>query len=143
MVQRFASRVDGWFVAVVLSTIALVVISSGRAYLLGGSAPGGVIGAVLSVVTVALLLWVWRGTWYEMGEDQLLVRSGPFRWRIPLAQVRAVAPSRSLLSSPALSLDRLRIDYGRASSILISPHDAEGFVRALGQRCPQVAITGF
>jgi hypothetical protein len=33
-----------------------------------------------------------------------------------------------------LSLDRLRIDYGRARSILISPEDARGFLNELERR---------
>ncbi|WP_313079414.1 PH domain-containing protein [Pulveribacter sp.] len=142
MVQRFASRVDGWFIAVALGTMALVLATWVGEYLRRGFASVGVLGTVLSIATIALLAWIWRGTYYEMDNEQLLVRSGPFRWRIPLAQMRGVSPSRSLLSSPALSLDRLRIDYGRARSILVSPQDTEGFVRALRQRCPHAALNG-
>jgi hypothetical protein len=39
--------------------------------------------------------------------------------------------SRSPFSSPALSLDRLQIDYGAGKSILISPADKEGFIEAI------------
>ena len=50
--------------------------------------------------------------------------------------------SRSILSAPALSLDRIQIDYG-ARRILISPRERQRFVDELRQRCPKARITGF
>ena len=37
------------------------------------------------------------------------------------------------LSGPALSLDRLRIDYGRGRSLLVSPKERERFVSELSK----------
>jgi hypothetical protein len=39
-----------------------------------------------------------------------------------------------VLSSPALSLDRLKIDYSDARSIMISPEDRERFLADLKSR---------
>jgi len=61
----------------------------------------------------------------------LLVRSGPFRWRVPIADIVRITPTTNALSSPALSLDRLRIEYGRGSAIMISPRDKDQFLRDL------------
>ena len=44
-------------------------------------------------------------------DTDLVVRSGPFHWTIPLRSVRSVVPTRNPLSSPAVSLDRLRIEH--------------------------------
>jgi hypothetical protein len=38
------------------------------------------------------------------------------------------------LTSPAFSLDRLRIEYGRGRWIMISPRDKDGFLRELEVR---------
>lgn len=38
------------------------------------------------------------------------------------------------LASPALSLDRLKIEYGQGHWIMISPRDREGFLRELESR---------
>jgi hypothetical protein len=62
------------------------------------------------------------------------VRSGPFRWTIALDDIHAVTPSRDLRSGPALSLDRLRIEYGPGREILISPRDQSGFLHDLEHR---------
>ena len=63
----------------------------------------------------------------------LRVVSGPFRWRVPIADIQSVTPTRSLWSAPALSLDRLRINYGNGRCILVSPADKQGFMEAIGQ----------
>jgi hypothetical protein len=44
-----------------------------------------------------------------------------------------VAPTRNPLLSPALSMDRLKVSYGKCKSILMSPADKEGFLRAIRQ----------
>lgn len=79
-------------------------------------------------------LWVLTSTRYTLTATDLHVASGPFRWSVPLRDVRAVTPTRNPLSSPALSLDRLRIDYGRRRWLMISPIDKEGLVRELEAR---------
>jgi hypothetical protein len=44
-----------------------------------------------------------------------------------------VEETRNPLSSPALSLDRLKITYGNGKRIMISPADKIGFLKAIGQ----------
>ena len=83
---------------------------------------------------VGLPVWLFATTSYRFTDADLLVRSGPFRWRVPLREITSVRPSRDLLSSPALSLDRLRIDYAKRSFILISPRERDEFLRDLESR---------
>jgi hypothetical protein len=45
--------------------------------------------------------------------------------------IARIVPSNSLESAPALSLTRLRIDYGVGKSILVSPADQQAFLRAI------------
>ncbi len=90
-----------------------------------------VLTAVVMVLVMFLLFSVFRSTYYEIGDKDLLVVSGPFRWTIPLDTITDVTPTRNPLSSPALSMDRLRISYGKRKFILVSPEDKEGFVNAL------------
>ena len=44
------------------------------------------------------------------------------------------------MSSPALSLSRLAIQYGRFEEVLISPDDRQGFIRAIVARVPNVVL---
>ena len=50
-------------------------------------------------------------------------------------EIKTVTPTSNPLSSPALSLDRLQINYGRWGSIMISPKDKEAFIQDLEKRC--------
>ena len=59
--------------------------------------------------------------------------------------IREVRPTTNPLSAPALSLDRLRIDYeegGRVRSLLVSPKDKEGFLQELRDAVPGSRIEG-
>jgi hypothetical protein len=73
---------------------------------------------------------------YGLAQEHLIVRFGLLRQSIPYAKIRSVRPSRSLLSSPALSLRRLRIDTGAGfwRTILISPAGRDAFLDSLAAR---------
>lgn len=131
--MRFESKKDTWLIVLgVLATVMVVLfllplaLSSMtwtiRLPLLG----------LLSILCI-LLPWVLFGTYYVVEGGTLRVRSGPFRWQIRISDIRTVRSSRSPLSAPALSLDRLRIEYGETCHILVSPQHQEAFMKALGR----------
>ena len=130
--MRFRSAVDTWFYLLTLvlpGTIFLfVVMSIGIA----NSAAMAVI-AGSAILVFGLPIWLLLSTYYVVEAGTLKVRSGPFSWSIPLSEIKSVKPSHSVLSSPALSLHRLEIRYGRGQTILVSPKDIGGFQSAIGQ----------
>ncbi len=79
-------------------------------------------------------------------DDMLIIEMGrPFPpVRIAVKDIIAVKRSRSLLSSPALSLDRVKITYrtpkGTENSICISPLKREEMMQVLKKRHPQIII---
>jgi hypothetical protein len=87
---------------------------------------------VASLAIVALIGSMLVGTHYTVAGDTLRVACGPFRWKVPIDAIQSVEATRSPLSSPALSLDRLRIHYGKRR-IMVSPSDKAGFLKAIGQ----------
>jgi hypothetical protein len=133
----FRSKVDWWLAAVLLisaaaSAMAVVIVSVVESPLLGLAI------SPLLLLSVGLPTWLLRATTYTFGDTDLEVRCGPFAWRVPLREIRAVTATRNPLSSPALSLDRLRIDFGPMRSVMISPEDKEGFMKELRKRVPAV-----
>ena len=128
----FQSKVDGWLRVVLLGSALVCLVAAGFV-MLAGNIGTWLMAGVLATIGSVLPLWVLGDTRYTFTASALEVRSGPFRWRVPLSEIRAVAPTRNPLSSPALSLDRLRIDYGRRS-IMVSPRDKNGFLRELETR---------
>lgn len=130
---RFPSKRDSWL-SVLLWVGAVASIAGGLSQLaLAASILVRMLVLAMLLGTASLMLWVLYGTHYTFAEDELDIRSGPFRFRVPLAQVVSAEPSRNPLSSPACSLDRLLIRYGRRR-ILVSPEDRREFLETLARR---------
>ena len=86
---------------------------------------------IIAAAGMGIPLWLLFTTRYIITDTQLIVRSGPLRWRIPVSEISAMTPTYNPLASPALSIRRLRIDYGQNNSVLISPRDRDGFIRQI------------
>lgn len=140
---HFASKRDRWLVLVLWATAA-VLVAAGLAQMASPAALTlRVIILVGCLTGAAVLLWVLYGTTYTLAGDVLGVRSGPFRITVPLAEIDSVIPVHNTLSGPACSMDRLHIRYHHADrSLLVSPEDKPGFLRALIERCPHLALAG-
>jgi len=87
--------------------------------------------AVVALLVLALLFSIFTRTHYTIAHGELRVVSGPFRRTIPLSEITGIEPTRNPLSSPALSLDRLKVSYGDGKYVLISPADKTGFLSSL------------
>jgi hypothetical protein len=127
-----SSKVDTWLI-LVAALAAGASVGVAVALLREGGVPVVVMVPVVVVLGTGLPLWTLFGTCYELTPGRLRIRCGPFRWTVPLNEIRAVTPTSNPLSSPALSLDRLRIDYGRGSSVMISPRDQARFLEEMGR----------
>ena len=128
---RYRSRVDTWVlmvlaVAILGQVVALVTV-------LVQESPPGVTAAVAIAASIGILLivWIMVRTHYTVAGGRIRIVCGPFRWTIPLDEITDVTPSRNLLSSPALSLDRLKIRYGKNRFVLVSPENRKSFLRAI------------
>ena len=130
--KRFKSKVDGW-IAVVLA-IAII----GQAVGIGASAlqsPDPLVTTGLILVGIALsalIIWLTLGTHYTVDRRMLKIAAGPFRWKVNIDEITSVKATRNPLSSPALSLDRIMIRYGKRRRIMVSPADKAGFLKAIG-----------
>ncbi len=132
----FRSKRDAWIVILIWAGVLLTLVA-GFAQLSHPATPLSKALVLTAALAIAgFMLWVLYGTWYEFSGKTLLIRSGPFWFRVPLNEIDGVEPTRNPLSSPACSLDRLMIRYRDGKRrIMISPHDKVGFLRALANRC--------
>jgi hypothetical protein len=141
----FKSRVDSWLVVALtvpmITGIAMVPLS----VVTGQSALAWI--GVISVVGYALLLSLLVFPMsYTIG-DGIAVRAGKLlRIDISWEQLISAELSTSLLSSPALSLRRIRLEFtkpnGKRGFVLISPVEREGFLHALVAASPRHRIDG-
>lgn len=130
MATVYKSKIDTWLFVVLALLIAVSLYTSFKIIL--GGPPITWMALLLPMgVGIALPTWLVLTTHYTLQAGQLLVSSGPFKWRIPVADIARITPTSNPLSSPALSLDRLRIEYGRDKVLMISPRDKEQFLQEL------------
>ena len=141
---RFYSKRDGWITALIWAT-NLMLVGSIFLVLRDPEAPPWVQAMVSLLLggTAAFTHWAFYQTWYGFARNHLVIRSGPFRWTVALADIKSVTPSRNMLSAPACSMDRLAVRYGTGKRyVLISPLDKTGFLQALVSRAPQLRMDG-
>jgi hypothetical protein len=129
--ERFVTKRDAWLVAVLWG--ASLIDFAVAAWLLAGPRGEPAFVAPLLVAAGLFQLHALYATHYTFEGDALVIRSSFFRWRVPVAAIESVEPTRNPLSSPACSLDRLLLRWS-GRSLMISPADREGFLRALRQR---------
>lgn len=130
--MRFESKRDTWLIVfTLLGPIVVFFAIAAQWYVRRRDLHGPIAGAAIVIVAVLIFVsWFFRSTYYVIDGDTLVLRSAFLTWRIPIRDITAVTPTRNPLSSPALSLDRLRIDYG-SGFILVSPERKEQFIEAL------------
>lgn len=131
--KRFRSKIDRWVLFVLAGVLVFQAAALGMVAYGSGGGRELVIIIFATLMVFALIGWLLVSTHYSVDSRILKVVSGPFRWKIPLEEITSIEQTRNPLSSPALSLDRLRITWGpRNRRIMVSPADQRGFVRALG-----------
>src|SRR5690606_3749900 len=133
MANTYKSKVDPWIAAIAIGPGVLVVPVMLLATREGSrfTATSILIATGVSAIAVALPLWIFATTSYEITGGTLVIRSGPMRNRIPLDQIESIVPSRSPASAPALSLDRLALGLSDGKTVLISPDDRSAFLAEL------------
>lgn len=132
------SKIDSWLLmAFALSSVAAVAAC--WPVVRHGTRSDFVVAGATLMAGIGLPWWILSTTTYAIGDEDLVVRSGPFRWAIPLRSIRSIERTRNPLSSPALSLDRLRIEYGSGKWIMVSPADRVRFLDDLEKRGVRLA----
>jgi hypothetical protein len=129
----FRSAVDPWFYGLAFG-LPVILLKILRSVVLDASSTGIIVSTVGLAIASLAPLWLLISTHYQVDSTFLQIQAGPFYWRVPLEQIRAITASRALVSSPALSVNRLKIDYGQKRSILVSPKNKVAFIEALGHQ---------
>ena len=127
--RKFDSKIDTWLLVILVGVVIVSSISVASALAIGGRELWWAL--LPATLGVGLPAWVFLSTNYTIAGDVLIIRGGPFRWKIDIDSITSITPTSNPLSSPALSLDRLRIEYAKGRAIMISPKDREEFLAEL------------
>jgi hypothetical protein len=125
----YPSKIDWWLVPV-LGVPPVAAVAVCVAFGFAGSTPGLLVSAAMALLVAGIYFGLVFPMRYGVDDTHLLVRFGVCRQRIPLAEISDVHPTRNPLSSPALSLDRLRVQFGQGifKAVMISPVDRDDFL---------------
>lgn len=100
---------------------------------------------VLSLIMIGTLAFIFHAfytTCYWINEAQeLRVKAGfTNNMTIPVSKIIKIKKTSSWLASPAASFDRIEIFYGQWNSVVISPKDKTGLIRALQTINPNIEV---
>ncbi len=128
----FKSKIDWWFGLILVYPIFLSITALLEGEWIGLLGLAGVVGFILILS---------KTTQYIINENQLIVKS---TWivneRIDISKIKKIEKSNSILSSPALSLDRLLVRYNKYDEVLISPKEKKEFIDELLKINPTIEI---
>ena len=101
------------------------------------------VSAVLSC-TILLIAYLLFSIRYKIDFDQkeLQVKIGIFNYaKVSIPKIYKLAETRTILSSPAASLDRLEISYHKFNTVIISPKEKEKFIQDLLHINPDIEVS--
>ena len=86
----------------------------------------GYIGIVLCLLFV---VFISKSTRYIISENHLIVKCMFIvNDKIEISKIRKIEKTNSILSSPALSLDRIAIKFNKYDEVYISPKESQAFI---------------
>lgn len=130
----FYSKIDLWLKAISFLPLVLLLFSGkGNLYTL-------FVGLSASLVTFLLIVLMGKSCKYVFCDEFFYIKAFPFIYaEIKYSEVKAFYNSHNILSAPAYSLDRIRIDFGKRKKFiqpfaLVSPENKEEFYAELEKR---------
>jgi len=141
------SKKDSWLIGFILAGSMIPLVLGLFFLFVGGpNRNAGYLLLVIVVVEGVVMLLLTYPLYYEVTTSELIVRCGVLMNRhISLGAIDEVQPDRNAVSSPAWSLDRLRIDYrknGERVSLLISPQSKAAFMQELSRFDSDLKMSG-
>ncbi len=123
--KKFYSKIDIWLAFPLIFPFFKAI---------EGMIKGHWYGYLLFIVLIIVVVAISKTTNYTISENELVVKS---MWivneKIDIHKITKIENSNSIISSPALSLSRIKIKYNKYDEILISPKQKMEFASALKQ----------
>lgn len=100
---------------------------------------GVLVKMVFPIILFGLILYLFFQTKYIIENGKLKIKFGFFSFKpIDIIEIKEISNTKSILSSPAPSFDRIEIKHGDFGSLIISPKDKISFSRDLTELNPDI-----
>jgi hypothetical protein len=137
----YPSKRDWWLTALLFASAVSTALAGLAVWTEPGDLTHKSIVSGICIVTACFILDLLVRTNYTLGEEALKVRCGIFSWRVPITAIDSVRRSRTWISGPALSLDRLVITRNDSRlPVIISPIDQPRFLEDLAGRDARLTL---
>lgn len=130
----YHSKIDLWLVLVLcgillLSTLPFLINSFSW------------IGMFVDCAILLFLLDLFINTVYIIDGNCLIVKCGSLiKNKYDISKITTVSDTRTILSAPALSIDRIKIRFQNREELVISPKNKSAFIEDLKKQNPQIDI---
>lgn len=105
----------------------------------GGISSKFIIAIGIISIPFAFILHLFFKTEYTIDDQILNIKcSFVLNENIDIASIKEISKTNSLISSPAPSLDRILIKYGKYNRIIISPRNKLAFAKDLTEMNPDI-----
>jgi hypothetical protein len=96
----------------------------------------------LDILLIGFLAYLYLSTRYEITRNNTLrIRSGfLYDKEIYIRSIKNIRPTNNHFASPALSGDRIEIQYNRYERVMISPEGSEEFISQLRTLNPRIQL---
>ena len=133
--MTYKSKVDAWLVAATVGVVAAAVVPCLFVDFSWAA-------LAIMLLTLALILLALFGIRYEVAGGKLRVSCCRLVMdTIDISKITQIRPTRTLISAPAASIDRLEIRAGRRS-VVVSPRCKEAFINNLLEINPGIEVKG-
>lgn len=122
--KKYPSKVDIWSISLMVASLGIPLVLSvwERDWWL----------LFIMVIATLFVANMFLATYYTIKGENLIIKSGILiNKTIKIKDIYKIEKTNSILSSPALSLDRIEIFYGNQNSIIISPKEKSDFITEL------------
>jgi hypothetical protein len=130
--KRYRSKISSGLVIFLLAVMALPIY--------GTVTNGDLVGLVIVLSVFVFVIYIFISTHYTIANDILWIQCGFMKKSIPISRITEISPSKNPISSPAASLDRLKINYLPNNWILVSPANKAGFCSDLKRINPSIDV---
>ena len=97
---------------------------------------------LITLSIIIFTLWLWFDTGYRIEDGTIEIRSGPLKQKIHIQDIYKISKEKSLLSAPALAMDRIVLHYGHYEMVHLAPEREEEFINLLLEINPNIQCGG-
>jgi hypothetical protein len=99
------------------------------------------LGILIILPIIAFVVHMLMTTYYVVEGGTLTIKCGfLYNLKVDIGTIKKIKETNNALSSPAASLDRLEVSYGKFDDVMISPKDKAEFINHLIQINPSIEV---